>query len=67
MAMPDRWLVLLTGEDMIDELRKLPDDILSFDAAMNQVAVYICQTSAVIGTLTMLDCADVRDKVHSRP
>jgi hypothetical protein len=33
----DRWVVVLTGPRLIEELRKVPEDELSFDHAMRDV------------------------------
>ncbi|KAH9942847.1 cytochrome P450 [Amylocystis lapponica] len=33
IAMPDRWLVVVNGPKLIDELRRLPDDQMSFHEA----------------------------------
>nr|BAD94562.1 cytochrome P450 [Phanerodontia chrysosporium]BAL05132.1 cytochrome P450 [Phanerodontia chrysosporium] len=30
VAMPDRWVVVLTGKKLVDELQRLPDDAVSF-------------------------------------
>lgn len=35
--MPDRWLVILSGSRLTDELRSLPQDVMSFDEGANQV------------------------------
>ena len=35
----DRWMVVLTGPKLVEELRKIPDDKLSFDHAMRDVCI----------------------------
>ena len=30
VAFPDKWLVVVSGSEMLDELRRRPDDELSF-------------------------------------
>lgn len=35
--MIDRWVVILSGNALLDELRKLPEDVMSFTQAANQV------------------------------
>ncbi|KAF8445764.1 cytochrome P450 [Boletus edulis BED1] len=37
VPMMDRWLVVLTGPKLVEELRKIPDDKLSFDHAMRDI------------------------------
>lgn len=37
----DRWMVILTGPKLVEELRKIPDDKLSFDHAMRDVRTTI--------------------------
>lgn len=37
--MMDRWMVVLTGPELVEELRKIPDDKLSFDHAMRDVCI----------------------------
>ncbi|KAI9461746.1 cytochrome P450 [Boletus coccyginus] len=37
VPMMDRWMVVLTGPELVEELRKIPDDKLSFDHAMRDV------------------------------
>lgn len=45
VAMLDRWMVLLSGNALVDELRKLPEDEMSFRQAFNQVYFTLCHTS----------------------
>jgi hypothetical protein len=35
----DSWLVVVSGPALVDELRKAPDHILSFEAAAEEVCV----------------------------
>ncbi|KAF8560196.1 cytochrome P450 [Imleria badia] len=37
VPMMDRWMVVLTGPELVEELRKIPDDKLSFDHAMRDI------------------------------
>ncbi|KAG8219655.1 cytochrome P450 [Butyriboletus roseoflavus] len=37
VPMMDRWVVVLTGPELVEELRKIPDDKLSFDHAMRDI------------------------------
>ena len=37
VPMLDRWLVIVTGSRMIDELRRFPDDYVSFLDAVGEV------------------------------
>lgn len=37
--MPDRWIVMLSGSALVNELRKLPSEVMSFHEAANQVRV----------------------------
>lgn len=37
--MMDRWMVVLTGPKLVEELRRIPDDKLSFDHAMRDVCI----------------------------
>lgn len=37
IAMLDRWLVVVSGAQMNEELRKIPDDQASFDDAAEEV------------------------------
>ena len=39
VPMMDRWLVVVTGPELVDELRKIPDEKLSFDHAVRDVCV----------------------------
>ncbi|KAF5374236.1 hypothetical protein D9758_004728 [Tetrapyrgos nigripes] len=51
VRMPDQWLVVITGPDMINDFRKAGDDYLSFDDA---IATTI-QTDYTIGKETRLN------------
>ena len=35
--MLDRWMVVLSGDALVDELRKLPDEVMSFHEATVKV------------------------------
>lgn len=37
--MMDRWVVVLTGPKLVQELRKIPDEKLSFDHAIRDVRI----------------------------
>lgn len=37
IASLDRWMVILPGEELVDELRRLPEHIMSGRAAGNEV------------------------------
>lgn len=37
VPMPDRWVVVVSGADMNEELRKLPDTHVSLAQAVNEV------------------------------
>jgi len=37
VPMMDRWMVVLTGPKLVEELRRIPDDKLSFDHAMRDI------------------------------
>jgi hypothetical protein len=37
----NRWHLIVSGAQLVDELRKAPDDVLSFDAAVQDVRFYI--------------------------
>ena len=37
LAMQDRWLVVVNTPELIEELRKLPDDQVSFIDAVHEV------------------------------
>ena len=39
MAMLDRWVVIITGPKLVDDIRKLPDDQVSFNAALSDVSI----------------------------
>lgn len=36
--MLDRWVVIITGPKLVDDVRKLPDDQVSFNAALSDVS-----------------------------
>ncbi|THU87417.1 cytochrome P450 [Dendrothele bispora CBS 962.96] len=36
VRLPDRWTVVATGPTMINDIKKAPDDMLSFDEAVNE-------------------------------
>ncbi|KAK7058629.1 hypothetical protein VNI00_002265 [Paramarasmius palmivorus] len=38
IALPDRWLVIVTGQRMIQDIRKASDNVLSFSEAAEEVA-----------------------------
>ena len=37
ISTPDRYLVVVTGKDMITDLQKAPDDVLSMREALDEV------------------------------
>lgn len=37
IPMPDQWLVVVTGPQLIDELRKFPDDTMSLPRGLEEV------------------------------
>jgi len=39
--MPDQWAVIITGPDMINDLKKAHDDYLSFDEAIKDVCTLL--------------------------
>jgi len=52
--MVDRWIVMLSGDNLVDELRKLPDDVMSFVEATNQVRLspaHTIRTPLILGTI----------------
>lgn len=36
--MLDQWIVVVSGADLIDEVLRLPDDLMSIDAANDEVS-----------------------------
>ena len=43
LAMQDRWLVVVNTPELIEELRKLPDDQVSFIDAVHEVRSWMLQ------------------------
>lgn len=41
VALPDRWLVAITGTKLVDEIQRMPDDKLSFTEAVADVSLRI--------------------------
>lgn len=37
IAFPDRWIVILSGDALVDELRRLPHEVMSFGEAVKLV------------------------------
>ena len=42
LAALDGWIIVLSGRALSDELRKLPDSVMSFYEATNQVRPFSC-------------------------
>ena len=40
--MLDRWLVVISGPELIEEVRKFPDDQVSFLDAVEEVGLFLC-------------------------
>ena len=40
--MLDRWLVVISGPELIEEVRKFPDDQVSFLDAVEEVGLLLC-------------------------
>ncbi|KAK7446289.1 hypothetical protein VKT23_014495 [Stygiomarasmius scandens] len=36
VRIPDRWAIIATGPDLLNDIKKAPDDVLSFDEAINE-------------------------------
>ncbi|KAK7460913.1 hypothetical protein VKT23_008841 [Stygiomarasmius scandens] len=51
VRMPDQWAVVITGPDMINDLKKAHDDYLSFDEAIKDSI----QADYTVGKATMLN------------
>ena len=41
----DRWIVVVSGPELIDELRKMPDEMVSFELATGGVRTFIIYLS----------------------
>lgn len=44
VAFTDRWLVVVTGKKLVDELQRLPDDVVSFVEAAGDVCLHPART-----------------------
>ncbi|KAK7058630.1 hypothetical protein VNI00_002266 [Paramarasmius palmivorus] len=51
IALPDRWLVIVTGQRMVEDIRKAPDNILSFKSAVDE----LFQTKITVGEIVATD------------
>lgn len=52
--MPDQWLVLVTGPQLVEEIRKFSDDQVSFDHALEAVSNRSFVVYRAILTFTLL-------------
>ena len=55
VALLDQWVVVVSGADMVEELRKMPDEVVSILEAADEVctarnAIYICLRDVMMCT-----------------
>ena len=44
IATLDRWAVVISGKALVDELRRLPEDVMSVQAGLNEASMYMHPT-----------------------
>ncbi|THU77013.1 hypothetical protein K435DRAFT_703392 [Dendrothele bispora CBS 962.96] len=41
VRMPYRWVIIATGPDLVNDIKRAPDDMMSFDEAVNDVSAQV--------------------------
>ena len=62
IALMDRWLVVVNGTRLVDELQKFPDEYVSASEAIGEVS------AGILGfdNSDLMECQAVKHQLHSR-